>query len=132
MINFRDIGVLGAGVDPNTLTNLQDPTGTNGAVLISESGETWVWNEVTDLWVMMTSGSGADKFHSNIVATASYDPLLPLSGWVAPSSPITGNTVEVKFTDGTVDNYTFDGSVWGLDFDTQTYKLQSCSGVNLA
>jgi len=123
MINFRDIGVLGAGVDPNTLTNLQDPTGTNGAVLISESGETWVWNEVTDLWVMMTSGSGADKFHSNIVGTAPYDPLLPLSGWVAPSSPIAGNTVEVKFTDGTVGSYTWDGSAWIPDFQ-QTWAEQ--------
>ena len=126
MINFRDIGVLGAGVDPNTLTNLQDPTGTNGAVLISESGETWVWNEVTDLWVMMTSGSGEDKFHSNIVATASYDPLLPLSGWVAPSSPITGNTVEVKFTDGTVANYTYDGTVWIPDFQQTWAEERIC------
>jgi hypothetical protein len=60
---------------------------------------------------------GADKFHSNIVGTAPYDPLLPLAGWVAPSGPITGNTVEVKFTDGTVANYTYDGTVWVLDFD---------------
>ena len=126
MINFRDIGVLGAGVDPNTLTNLQDPTGTNGAVLISESGETWVWNEVTDLWVMMTSGSGADKFHSNIVGTAPYDPLNPLSGWVAPSSPIEGNTVEVKFTDGTVGNYTYDGTVWVLDFADEWFEKRIC------
>lgn len=94
MINFRDIGVLGAGVDPNTLTNLQGPTGTNGAVLISESGETWVWNEATDLW--MTSGSSADKFHSNIVGTAPYDALLPLTGWTAPTSPIAGNTAELS------------------------------------
>ena len=57
-----------------------------------------------------------DKFHSNILGTAPYDPLNPLTGWVAPSSPIAGNTVEVKFTDGTVGNYTYDGTVWGLDF----------------
>lgn len=63
---------------------------------------------------------GEDKFHSNIVATAPYDPLNPLTGWVAPSSPITGNTVEVKFTDGTVANYTFDGTVWVLDFIDKT------------
>ena len=130
MINFRDIGVLGAGVDPNTLTNLQDPTGTNGAVLISESGETWVWNEVTDLWVMMTSGSGADKFHSNIVATAPYDDLNPLTGWVAPTNPIEGNTVDVKFTDGTVANYTYDGTVWGLDFVVENKAINNLQVVN--
>jgi hypothetical protein len=72
MINFRDIGVLGAGVDPNTLTNLQDPTGTNGATLISESGETWVWNEVTDLWVLLTSGSGSSQVQSNETIAAPY------------------------------------------------------------
>jgi len=54
--------------------------------------------------------------NAHILATTSYDVLNPLTGWVAPSSPITGNTVEVKFTDGTVANYTFDGTVWGLDF----------------
>ena len=66
---------------------------------------------------------GEDKFHSNIVGTAPYDPLLPLSGWVAPSSPISGNTVEVKFTDGTVANYTYDGTVWIPDFQ-QTWAEQ--------
>ena len=69
---------------------------------------------------------GADKFHSNIVGTASYDPLLPLSGWVAPSSPITGNTVEVKFTDGTVGNYTFDGTDWVLDFVDEWFEKRIC------
>ncbi len=75
---------------------------------------------------------GEDKFHSNIVGTAPYDPLLPLTGWVAPTAPIAGNTVEVKFTDGTVANYTFDGSVWVLDFDTPIYNLKTCGGADLA
>lgn len=66
---------------------------------------------------------GADKFHSNIVATAPYDPLLPLTGWVAPTSPIADNTAEVKFTDGTVGNYTYDGTVWIPDFQ-QTWAEQ--------
>ena len=66
-----------------------------------------------------------DKFHSNIVGTAPYDPLLPLTGWVAPTNPIEGNTVEVKFTDGTVGNYTFDGTVWGLDF-VNSHKHLGC------
>ena len=66
---------------------------------------------------------GEDKFHTNILGTAPYDPLLPLSGWVAPSSPISGNTVEVKFTDGTVANYTYDGTVWIPDFQ-QTWAEQ--------
>jgi len=68
--------------------------------------------------------SGADKFHSNIVGTAPYDALLPLTGWVAPSSPIVGNTVEVKFTDGTVVDYTWNGTVWGLDFVDDTATAQ--------
>lgn len=63
---------------------------------------------------------GADKFHTNILGTAPYDPLLPLTGWVAPTAPIAGNTVEVKFTDGTVGNYTYDGTVWGLNFIDKT------------
>ena len=65
----------------------------------------------------------ADKFHSNIVGTAPYDPLLPLTGWVAPSNPIEGNTVEVKFTDGTVGNYTFDGTDWVQDFQIYTLGI---------
>ena len=69
---------------------------------------------------------GADKFHSNIVGTAPYDPLNPLTGWVAPTSPIADNTVEVKFTDGTVGNYTFDGSVWGLDFVDDWFEKRIC------
>ena len=66
---------------------------------------------------------GADKFHSNIVGTAPYDPLLPLTGWVAPTAPIAGNTVEVKFTDGTVGSYTWDGAAWIPDFQ-QTWAEQ--------
>lgn len=62
------------------------------------------------------AGGGPDKFNANIVATTTYDPLNTLAGWVAPSNPIQGNTVEVKFTDGTVGNYTWDGSVWVLNF----------------
>jgi hypothetical protein len=77
------------------------------------------------------TGGGPDKFHTNILATAPYDPLLPLSGWVAPSSPIAGNTVEVKFSDGTVVNYTWDGTDWVLDFDTPTYILKGCDNVDL-
>ena len=67
--------------------------------------------------------SGADKFHSNIVGTAPYDPLLPLTGWVAPSSPITGNTVEVKFTDNIIGNYTFNGITWIQDFQIYTLGI---------
>lgn len=52
----------------------------------------------------------------NIVATTTYDALNPLVGWVPPSNPILDNVTQVQFTDGTVANYTFDGTVWGLDF----------------
>jgi hypothetical protein len=112
MINFRDIGVLGAGVDPNTLTNLQDPTGTNGATLISESGETWVWNEVTDLWVLLTSGSGSSQVQSNETIAAPY------TGVELPTTPGVniGDTKTVKYNDGTVVNYTWDGTNWVVNF----------------
>ncbi len=73
---------------------------------------------------------GADKFHSNIVGTAPYDPLNPLAGWVAPSLPIAGNTVKVKFTDGTVANYTYDGTVWGLDFVESSTPINVYNGLS--
>lgn len=68
--------------------------------------------------------------NAHIVATAPYDPLNPLTGWVAPSSPIAGNTVEVKFTDGTVANYTFDGTVWVLDFIARNKAVNNLQVVN--
>jgi hypothetical protein len=74
---------------------------------------------------------GGDKFHTNIVATAPYDPLLPLTGWVAPSSPIAGNTAEVKFTDGVISNYTFDGSDWAQDFLVYNLGGELVSPFNL-
>jgi hypothetical protein len=64
--------------------------------------------------------------HTHIVATTSYDPLNPLNGWTAPTNPIQGNTVEVKFTDGTVGNYTFDGTAWELDFENQWFEKRIC------
>ena len=73
----------------------------------------------------------ADKFHSNIVGTAPYDSLNPLTGWVAPTSPIAGNTVEVKFTDGVISNYTFDGSDWAQDFLVYNLGGELVSPFNL-
>lgn len=62
--------------------------------------------------------------NAHIVATTTYDPLNPLTGWVAPSNPIQGNTVEVKFTDGTVGNYTYDGTDWLQDFQVYTLDVE--------
>ena len=75
-------------------------------------------------------GGGPDKFSINILGTAPYDPLNPLTGWVAPSSPIAGNTVEVKFTDGTIGNYTFDGTDWGLDFVVENKAINNLQVIN--
>ena len=72
------------------------------------------------------TGGGPDKFHTYIVGTAPYDPLNQLAGWVAPSSPIAGNTVEVKFTDGTIGNYTFDGSAWVQNFPEAWHEKRIC------
>ncbi len=107
------------GTDPNTLGLV--PTNNAGLAKTEDGSSTWRYDDAlpTNKWVL----DNLDKFHSNIVATAPYDPLLPLSGWVAPSSPISGNTVEVKFTDGTVANYTYDGTVWIPDFQ-QTWAEQ--------
>jgi hypothetical protein len=52
----------------------------------------------------------------NIVATTTYDALNPLIGWVPPSNPILDNVTQVQFTDGTVVNYTWDGTAWVVDF----------------
>ena len=52
----------------------------------------------------------------NIVATTTYDALNPLVGWVPPSNPILDNVTQVQFTDGTVVNYTWDGTTWIVDF----------------
>jgi aspartate 1-decarboxylase len=42
-----------------------------------------------------------------------------------------GDTKTVQFSDGTVVNYTWNGTTWVLDFNTPTYKLQSCDGLDL-
>ena len=68
------------------------------------------------------------KAHTNQIETVPYTGTeLPTTAGVN-----VGDTKTVQFSDGTVVSYTWDGADWVLDFDTQTYKLQSCSGVNLA
>ena len=104
--------------------------GKEKVLYIDEStGDIYVWDGT-----QYTTADVLDKYHTHVVGTGVYNPLLPLTGWVAPSSPIEGNTVEVKFTDGTVGNYTFDGTVWGLDFANikpKIYKaLLTQSGTN--
>lgn len=97
-------------------------TGKDNTLYVDEeTGAIYIWNGTE--YITAEGGGGIDRFHTNIVGTAPYDPLLPLTGWVAPSSPIAGNTAEVKFTDGTVGNYTFDGTDWVLDFQ-QTWAEQ--------
>lgn len=60
----------------------------------------------------------------NIVATTTYDALNPLVGWVPPSNPILDNVTQVQFTDGTVVNYTWDGTAWVVDFVDNTSTAQ--------
>jgi hypothetical protein len=43
-----------------------------------------------------------------------------------------GDTKTVQFTDGTVVNYTWDGTTWVVDFDTPTYILKGCDNVDLS
>lgn len=103
----------------DTFISMSSVEGIPDVLYVDEStGDIYIWNGSE--YITAEGGGGIDRFHTNIVGTAPYDPLLPLTGWVAPSSPIAGNTVEVKFTDGTVANYTYDGTVWGVDFIDKT------------
>jgi hypothetical protein len=84
--------------------------GQKGILYIDEStGDIYVW--VVDAFVL-----AGDKFHSNIVGTGAYDAGLPLTNWTPPSGAIDGNTAQVKFTDGVVVNYTYNGTTWVVDF----------------
>jgi hypothetical protein len=84
--------------------------GQKGILYIDEStGDIYVW--VVDAFVL-----AGDKFHSNIVGTGAYDAGLPLTNWTPPLGAIEGNTAQVKFTDGTIVNYTYDGAAWTVDF----------------
>jgi len=107
------------GTDPNVIGLV--PTEAVGLAKTEDGSSTWRYDDAlpTNKWVL----DNLDRYNAHIVATAPYDPLNPLTGWVAPSSPIAGNTVEVKFTDGAVANYTFDGTVWVLDFVTEPFNV---------
>ncbi len=104
----------------NTFADFPAEGSDNTLYVDEETASIYIWNGTE----YISAGNSTDKFHSHIVATATYDALNPLAGWVAPSSPITGNTVEVKFTDGTIGNYTFDGTAWVLDFVDSTATVQ--------
>lgn len=109
------------GTDPNVLGLV--PTETAGLAKTKDGSLTWRYDDAlpTNKWVL----DNLDRYNTHIVATTAYDPLNPLTGWTSPSNPIQGNTVEVKFTDGTVANYTFDGSVWVLDFSNYQTEIDA-------
>ena len=100
------------GTNPNTLGLV--PTQNVGLAKTEDGSLTWRYDDAlpTNKWVL----DNLDRYNAHIVATTAYDPLNPLAGWVAPSNPIQGNTAEVKFTDGTVVHYTYDGVAWIVDF----------------
>jgi len=114
-INSGDVyvaqyGVIFIGIDPQYIPE-------NGVIIVTNScGKLHLHWDGTNLIFDGFQKIGVDKFHSNIVATAPYDPLNPLTGWVAPSSPIAGNTAQVYFTDGIIVNFTFNDPLWEEDF----------------
>ena len=115
-INSGDVyvaqyGVVFIGIDPQYIPE-------NGVIIVTNScGKLHLhWDGTNLIFDGFQKIVGEDKFHTNILGTAPYDPLNPLTGWVAPSSPIAGNTAQVYFTDGIIVNFTFNDPLWEEDF----------------
>jgi hypothetical protein len=87
-----------------------------GTTTDQNSGSTTV-QDIADL-----AGGGSSQIQSNETIAAPY------TGVELPSvaGVNVGDTKTVKFNDGTVVNYTWDGSVWGLDFVNDWFEKRVC------
>ncbi|MGE5355544.1 MAG: hypothetical protein ACM3PT_04830 [Deltaproteobacteria bacterium] len=55
---------------------------------------------------------------THIISNQNYNPELPLSGWLQPSESINGDKITVRFVDGAVVHYFYDGSNWNFNYIT--------------
>lgn len=112
-----------------------DPLETTDTVLMTEAVGTC--EDPLFVWVLSQDGNITrveyfseafivDRFNDNILGIDVYNPGLPLANWTAPAAPTLGNTVTVKFTDGTIVTYTYNGVAWVVDFTDEWFEERIC------
>lgn len=60
-------------------------------------------------------GQNSDNF-THVLSAENFNASLPLSGWNPAPDAESGDIVSVRFADGVVVHYSYDGSQWNIDF----------------
>jgi len=117
-----------------------DPLETTDTVLMTEAVGTC--EDPLFVWVLSQDGNITrveyfseafivDRFNDNIIGTDVYNPALPLTNWTAPAAPTLGNTATVKFSDGTIVTYTYNGVTWVVDFTDEWFEERICLNTSV-
>lgn len=78
--------------------------------------------------------SAAGTKHAHVLGAGPYSGGNPMLGWTSPPGPILGNTIVVKYTDGTLGYFTHDGIAWVLDFtsDEEIQEFPTLLAANIS
>ena len=106
--------------------------GSNNLGYVEPGAEGAVFTVIGGIPTWGISSSGTK--HAHVLASGAYTDGSPLLGWTAPPGPYLKDTIVVKYTDGTLGYFTYDGTSWVLDFtsDEEIKEFSSLAAANVS